>query len=62
MLLSASGALVYPAALLIYTAKQHGAYIFEININETEITSFTHNTLIGKAGELLPQILSEIKS
>ena len=57
-----TSAVVYPAASLIYTAKQHGAYIFEINITETEISSFAHKTIHGKAGDLLPQILSDIKS
>jgi NAD-dependent deacetylase len=57
-----TSAVVYPAASLIYTAKQHGAYIFEINIKETEISSFAHKTINGKAGILLPQILQEIKN
>lgn len=57
-----TSAVVYPAASLIYTAKQHGAYIFEVNIKETEISSFAHKTLIGKAGILLPQILSELQN
>ncbi len=57
-----TSAVVYPAASLIYSAKQHGAYIIEININETEINSIANKSLYGKAGTLLPHILAELKS
>jgi NAD-dependent deacetylase len=57
-----TSAVVYPAASLIFTAKQQGAIIIQINIKETEMSSFVYKTLTGEAGTLLPQILSEIKS
>lgn len=53
---------VMPASMLPHTAKQHGAFIIEIN---PEVSLFTgHLTdihLKGKAGEILPKLDSEIK-
>jgi NAD-dependent deacetylase len=56
-----TSAVVYPAASLIYTAKQNGAYIIEINIEKTEISLLTNKSLIGKAGKILPVILEKVK-
>jgi NAD-dependent deacetylase len=56
-----TSAVVYPAASLIYTAKNSGAFITEINIEETEISSLTNKSFIGKAGKILPEILEKIK-
>ena len=56
-----TSAVVYPAASLIYTAKQSSAFIIEVNIEKTEIGSFADRTLIGKAGIILPSILEKIK-
>jgi NAD-dependent deacetylase len=56
-----TSAVVYPAASLIYAAKNIGAFIIEINIEKTEISSIADKSLIGKAGEILPEILEKIK-
>jgi NAD-dependent deacetylase len=56
-----TSAVVYPAASLIYTAKNSNAYIIEVNIEETEISSFVNKSLIGEAGKILPEILAKIK-
>jgi NAD-dependent deacetylase len=56
-----TSAVVYPAASLIYTAKQSGAFIIEINTDETEISSLSDMSIKGKAGVVLPEILSKIK-
>ena len=53
--------IVYPAASLIYTAKYSNTFIIEVNIEETEISSLTNKSLIGKAGKILPEILEKIK-
>jgi NAD-dependent deacetylase len=52
---------VYPAASLIYVAKDKGAFIIEINIEETEVSSLADKCFIGKAGKILPQILHLVK-
>jgi NAD-dependent protein deacetylase/lipoamidase len=56
-----TSAIVYPAASLIYTAKESGAYLIEINIESTEISRLADISLSGKSGEILPQILECLK-
>lgn len=56
-----TSAVVYPAAGLVSTAKQSGATLVEINIEETEISSFADYSFFGKAGIVLPIILKEYK-
>lgn len=53
-----TSAVVYPAASLPYTALEHGAYVVEINREYTELSSRAQETLIGKSGEILPELLS----
>ncbi len=48
---------VYPAAVLPSLAKQHGAYVVEVNIEKTSAADFADETLLGKSGEVLPEIL-----
>ncbi len=57
-----TSAVVYPAAYIPITAKNSGAYLVEVNIETTEISSSIHYSLLGKAGEILPQILKIVKS
>lgn len=56
-----TSAVVYPAAYIPFSAKQAGAYIVEINIEPTEMTRHANLSLFGKAGEILPQIVEEVK-
>ena len=56
-----TSAVVYPAASLIFVAKSHGAYLAEINIEPTEISSAVDESFYGKAGEILPEILEKLK-
>lgn len=60
-----TSAVVYPAAGLIYTAKQGGAFIAEVNIGQTEISSLCNASFFGEAGRVLPElveILIDMKS
>jgi NAD-dependent deacetylase len=52
-----TSAVVYPAANLPLTARKNGAYVVEINLERTEISHSVHETLLGKAGEILPQLV-----
>jgi len=52
--------IVYPAASIIYIAKNNGAYLIEVNIEETEVSKSVNKSFFGKAGEVLPQIFNEI--
>ena len=56
-----TSAVVYPAAGLVSTAKQSGAALVEINIEETEISSSADYSFFGEAGTVLPKILDEYK-
>lgn len=49
-----TSALVYPAANIPGIAKAAGAYVVEINPEETPLSSFCDEVLTGKGGELLP--------
>jgi NAD-dependent deacetylase len=53
-----TSAVVYPAASLPLIARKHGAYVVEINVEKTEISHNVHETLLGKAGEILPQLVT----
>ncbi|MBI5375075.1 MAG: NAD-dependent deacylase [Candidatus Schekmanbacteria bacterium] len=55
-----TSALVQPAASFAMMAKEHGAYVVEINYDETPISDTVDLSLRGKSGEILPEILREI--
>jgi NAD-dependent deacetylase len=52
-----TSALVQPAASLPFRAKEHGARVIEINVEQTVITPYADISLIGKAADLLPQLI-----
>ncbi len=56
-----TSAVVYPAASLPVTAKQNGAILVEINMEETSLTPLADYFILGKSGEILPKIVKLIK-
>jgi NAD-dependent deacetylase len=56
-----TSAVVYPAAGLPLTARSHGAYVVEMNTEQTEISRSINETLPGKAGDVLPQFVKMIE-
>ena len=52
-----TSAVVEPAASFIHTARRHGAKTVEINREPTPVTSVVDWSLIGKAGEILPEVV-----
>ena len=52
-----TSAVVHPAASLPLLAKRNGAYLVEINIEPTELSFISDELLLGKAGEVLPQVV-----
>lgn len=52
---------VYPAADLPHQAKNNGAYVVEVNPNETSFTRYSNLSFRENSGEILPQILKIIK-
>lgn len=56
-----TSAVVYPAAGLPSIAHNHGAYVVEINTESTELSRRVDETLLGKAGEVLPQLVKVLE-
>lgn len=52
---------VYPAAMLPMIARESGAYVVEINPNETSLSAEVHEILTGKSGEILNGLVEELK-
>jgi NAD-dependent deacetylase len=51
-----TSSVVYPAASLPLMAKRAGAFLVEINIEPTELSSFADEVLLGASGKILPHI------
>jgi len=51
---------VYPAAYFIASARQKGAVTIAVNLDVPENNSYTDYFIQGKAGEVLPALVSEI--
>jgi NAD-dependent deacetylase len=49
--------LVQPAATLPFLAKQTGAVIVEVNIEETPLTPWVDYFFRGRSGEILPELV-----
>ena len=56
-----TSAVVYPAAYIPIAAKRAGSYIVEVNVEPTDLTEHVDYSMFGKAGEILPEILEEVK-
>jgi NAD-dependent deacetylase len=57
MLVVGTSALVQPAASLPMIAKAHGAYVVEVNLEPTPLSSLVDEAHHGRAGEILPRLL-----
>ena len=62
MLSVGTSAFIYPAAGLPLEVKRKGGILIEIDPRETELTSMCDLSLRGKAGEVLPRLVSAVKS
>ncbi|HEX2897045.1 MAG TPA: NAD-dependent deacylase [candidate division Zixibacteria bacterium] len=56
-----TSALVHPAATLPVVAKNHGATLVEINVEETPLTNLADFHFSGKSGEILPELMARLK-
>jgi len=54
--------IVEPAALLPAVAKRSGAALIEINVSPSDITPLADLFLEGKAGEMLPAVVAEVRN
>ncbi len=57
MFVIGTSGVVQPAASMALRAKDEGAFIVEINIGKTSLSASVDAALMGKAGEILPQLL-----
>jgi len=57
MLVVGTSSVVQPAASLAYTAKSGGALLAEINLARTPNSDLMDIVLMGKAGEILPELV-----
>ena len=55
-----TSSLVYPAADLWRRAKNNGAMVIEINKDPTPLTPLADYSFLGKAGEILPELVRQI--
>jgi len=62
MLSVGTSAFIYPAAGLPLEVKRKGGTLIEVDPHETELTSMCDLSLRGKAGEVLPRLVSAVKS
>ncbi len=58
MLVAGTSAVVQPAAGLASVAKQAGAFVIEVNLEPTPNSAEVDVSLMGKAGEILPEIMA----
>jgi NAD-dependent deacetylase len=61
LLVVGTSAVVQPVASFPLVAKQAGAFVIEVNMDPTPISSLVDVSLQGKAGEILPALLEKIK-
>jgi NAD-dependent deacetylase len=57
MLVIGTSSVVYPAASLATLAKDAGATVIEINLEPTPLTGKADATLLGKAGEIMGEVM-----
>ncbi len=55
-----TSALVHPAAALPITALNQGRFVVEINVERTVISEKVHESIIGKSGVVLPQLVKDV--
>ena len=57
-----TSAVVYPAASIPITARLNGAYVAEINVERSAIALDLDEVIVGRAGEVLPELLAAIRT
>lgn len=60
LIIAGTSGAVYPAASLPFYAKERGAWLLEINTQPSSLSVICDYQLMGKAGEILPQLLERI--
>ena len=61
-LVCGTSAVVWPAAAIPEIAHRSGAKTIEVNFEQTAVSTLVDVSLLGKAGEILPQIVQILSS
>ena len=56
-LVAGTSGVVQPAATLAYTALSNGSYVLEVNLDPTPLTGTANATVLGKAAQVLPELV-----
>lgn len=62
MIVVGTSSVVRPAASLPLVAKHNGAFVVEVNTGYTPISALIDETLIGRAGEIMPELAEGVLS
>jgi NAD-dependent deacetylase len=62
MIVVGTSAIVHPAASLPLVAKHGGALVIEVNTAFTPISALVDATLLGRAGDVLPELAARVMS
>ncbi len=57
-----TSSLVYPAAQLPLIAREYGAYVVEINPEETPLSGYVHERIAAPSGTAIPAIISRLRA
>lgn len=60
LLVAGTSAVVQPSASFPILARQRGATVLEVNMEPTPISSHVNDSLFGKAGVILPQLMKAL--
>jgi NAD-dependent deacetylase len=61
MLVIGTSAVVHPAASLPAIAKNHGAYLIEVNLERTPLSPYADEVLLGSATQVLPGLWDRLR-
>ncbi len=59
MIVAGTSGIIQPAASFVAMAKRIGAHVVEINLEETPNSGVVDETILGKAGEVLPGLIDD---
>ena len=59
LVIGTSGMVYAPTAVALH-ARQHGAFLVDVNPNRSEVSAYADAWLAGPSGELLPELLAEV--
>jgi len=62
ILVVGTSSIVEPAASMARWARAHGALVVEINLERTPLSKEADECLVGKAGEILPRLVSALRA